>query len=192
MRWMDWFRRDGGRERKSYSLLFDVGYDGVSQSQVLREALRNPIVVAGINKVALAVSNLTFYIGDSTGAEVEHPYQSFLRFAGPKLPFRMFVRQIVWKLYLHGNAFVQIIRVGKSIKQLNVLPSTAVAPIFKDGLVQGYQVSLAGGGVAVLKTDEVIHLKINDVDETNGGLGVAPIWTCAESVLANNRLTKWY
>ena len=191
MAWRDLFKKMFTKQLNGYSIVNSLPfvYSLPSANEIIKEAMINPYVVSGIERIALAVSNLDFYIANTQNERVNTSYSTLLYKVNPKQTFAELLYEAVWWYYLTGNVYIQKIFVGNQIKALSLIPSLNVRIVTDNkGNVTEYQV-LKGTEIVKLSPNNVIHISYKN--PFNGVIGSSPLTNIYFSIKLNNEVRAW-
>lgn len=191
MAWKDIFKKMFTKQLSGYSIVNSLPfvYSLPSANEIIKEAMINPYVVSAIERIALAISNLDFYIANTQNERVNTPYSTLLYKVNPKQTFAELLYEAVWWYYLTGNVYIQKIFVGNQIKALSLIPSLNVRIVTDNqGNVTEYQV-LKGTEIVKLSPNNVIHISYKN--PFDGVIGSSPLNNIYFSIKLNNEVRAW-
>lgn len=187
----DLFKKMFTKQLSGYSIVNSLPfvYSLPNANEIIKEAMINPYVVSAIERIALTVSNLDFYIANTQNERVNTPYSMLLNKVNPKQTFGEFLYETVWWYYLTGNVYIQKIFVGNQIKALSLIPSLNVRIVTDNqGNVIEYQV-LKGTEIVKLSPNNVIHISYKN--PFDGVIGSSPLNNIYFSIKLNNEVRAW-
>lgn len=191
MAWKDLFKKMFTKQLSGYSIVNSLPfvYSLPSVNEIIKEAMINPYVVSAIERIALAISNLDFYIANTQNERVNTPDSTLLYKVNPKQTFAELLYEAVWWYYLTGNVYIQKIFVGNKIKALSLIPSLNVRiATDNQGNVTEYQV-LKGTEIVKLLPNNVIHISYKN--PFDGIIGSSPLSNIYFSIKLNNEVRAW-
>jgi phage portal protein BeeE len=108
------------------------------------------------------------------------------------LRFDAILRKTLYNLFLYNNAFIEIVKKGDSISDLNVLETTLMEIQSDDfGNIKGYkQDALAGRLTPHWNPDQVCHIKLRDIT-TNVWASPLDIQSLYETAQLKDYIRQW-
>lgn len=105
------------------------------------------------------------------------------------LRFNSVLRKIVFNLGLYGNAFIEIVKKGGKVTDLNVLETTFMSIISDDnGNITGYEQNI-GPKKIQWTPDRIVHYKMTDI--TTNVWGDVDLQSVYETILLKEAIRNW-
>lgn len=190
MAWKDIFKKMFTKQLNGYSIVNSLftNYSMPTASEIMKEAMINPYVMSSIEKIALAISNLDYFIANKDGARVTSGISEIIQKANPKQTLGELFYEAVWWYYFTGNVYIQKINVGNQLKALVLIPSTSVTVVTnnKNEIVE-YEVR-SGFDTIKMPPEVIIHIKKNIF---NSVIGSSPLSAVYYSIKMNNEARAW-
>ena len=148
------------------------------------DALKINAVLSCISIISGAIAALPFDLFRRTenGREkaTKHCLYKLTQFPALEMPAFNFMEALIINLLIYGNAYIEIVRVKREIKELHLIPSKAVSTAEKaDGEII-YYISREGGKTTFSSRDGVImHIAGR---AWNGREGLSPVDLCMRSL----------
>lgn len=180
----DFFRRS----RRAFDAAFPAaggGDDNPLSVPLAGDSLKINAVFACVNIISNAIASLPFdlYRRTDNGREkaVNHRLYNLTKYPSADIPGYNFREALVVNLLIFGNAYIELVRVGGRVRELNLIPSKYVTVnTASDGTVS-YVVTYKGGSRRVEFGDEsIMHIAGKSF---NGRVGMSPVEKCMESIV---------
>ena len=174
----------GGRARftpRDYAALAREGF------------VKNAIVYRAVRLVAESVGSLTLLAYEGAAARDPHPLTDLLARPNPRADGPAFLETITAHLMLAGNAYVEAVSIGGSVRELYALrPDRVRAVPGADGWPEAYDYTVAGRTVRFDQSGlppPILHLTLfHPLDDH---YGLAPLEAAAVAVDTHNAAAKW-
>src|SRR3990167_1536105 len=145
----------------------EFGEDYLTQTDVYNLYKKDTWVYVIINAKAISVSALNIQLKKNTLKDnkieseiiTNHPILDVLNNPNPQDTKSLFLQGIVWSLELDGNAYIELVKNGKDIKEMYLLRPDQVEliPDVQKG-VKGYRYNVNGKS-NILKREDVLHIR---------------------------------
>lgn len=176
----------GSRFQTSYGVLNSSGrHTSFDINNALTVIRNDPVVKAAIiTLVDKTLESGWRVTGKDKRSRIKELEQKLL-----DLKFNSVLRKVLYNLFLYNNAFVEIVKKGDEVTDLNVLETTLMEIMSKDnGDVLGYKQLIPN--TPTWTPDKVVHLKFRDIT-SNVWAEPLDIQSLYETALLKDYIRQW-
>lgn len=164
-----------------------------SYQSLAREGfMRNPVAYRAVRMIAEAAASVPWNVSDGGVDAPDHALKDLLSRPNPRQGGAEFMEALYGHLLLSGNAFVEPVEIGGTLRELHLLRPDRIRVIEgADGWPSGYEYRV-GGSVRRFSVEAepgLLHLRLfHPLDDH---MGFAPLEAAAKALDLSNAAASW-